>query len=480
MSLEAQLTTGALRAHAGYAFARGDAYFRGGKVEAAAMRGDELTGIVVGTQRYHVRVFLEAGQLASTCTCPMELRCKHMVALCLAYIDRSPTSRVTPPEGLLETREALIAWARERGVEHALQLSADLLLPRVAGTYVNPHTLYGLALRDTGAWGVVRRYLPHAANALAAATLARLEEEAVRVAEARAELPPPAPSDDALSPLWQFLRAERAVLITRASPRPQAWRREQKWAFDPRERCIRWKEREEITLPTLGRLPVLTQLGTQDGNGELVLSCACSAKPARCAHALALVDTTLELLGDPERVPEATMVAEELLRPSWSRALAKLALQTAAAEKPAPAIEVWWQLEHELRTPTLTAIVRKQTKRGGMTGGARIAPGRLLEQYGERLDARDRAIAEQLTSWDPEQRHSTSYPARAFAAAVGHARLVDEQDLPVMLVRAQLGFTAVPDGDGLRIEPAIDGEPMEREVATMALANLNTGEPLLV
>ncbi len=477
MSLETLLTTGSLRLLAGYAYSRGEAYFRGGKVETCVMHGSGLQGVVVGSERYQVRVEAAQGQLVTACTCPMATRCKHVVALSLAYLDRSPRSRVTPPDGLLETREELLAWAKQRGVEYALQLSADLLLPRLAGTYVNPHTLYGLALRDTGAWGVVRRYLPHAANALAAATLARLDEEAARVTEARAEAPPPSPTAPALTPLWQFLRAERTVLVRDASPRPSAWRREQKWTFDPRERCVRWKEREEITLPTLGRLPVQTQLGAEDG--ELVLSCACSAKPARCAHALALIDTTLELLGDPDRVPEATLVAEELLRPSWSRALAELALQTAAAEKAAPAIEVWWQLEHELRTPTLTAIVRKQTKRG-MSGGARIAPGRLIEQYGERLEARDRSIADQLATWDPDQRHSTSYPARAFAAAVGHPRLVDEQDLPVMLVRAELGFTAVPDGDGLRIEPAIDGEPMDREIAAMALANLHTGEPLLV
>src|SRR5205085_6156751 len=100
------------------------------------------------------------------------------------------------------------------------------------GAYVNPHGLYGLALRDTGAWAVIRRYLPHAATVLAAATIARLDEEAARVADARAEELPEAPSDPSIVPLWSLLAAARAGLVAHASPRPRAWRREQKWSFD--------------------------------------------------------------------------------------------------------------------------------------------------------------------------------------------------------------------------------------------------------
>ncbi len=477
MSLATQLTVANLRGLTGYAYPRGEAYFRAGHVATCTVAGDTVEGIVVGSVRYHVRIELAHGRIFTQCTCPIGSACKHVVALALAYLDRAPRATVQPPAGLLETREDLAAWAQERGVTHALQLSADLLLTRVTGTYVNPHTLYGLALRDTGAWAVVRRYLPHAANALAATTMARLEEEAARVAEARTEVRPDAPAAPGLGPLWQFLRNERALIAEQASPRPLAWRREQKWSFDARERAVRWKEREELTIPALGRLPAQAQLASEDD--ELVVSCACTSKPARCAHALALVDTTLELLADPERVAEATMVAQELLRPRWSRALAELAVQTAAAEKPAPAIEVWWQIEYELRTPTLTPIVRKQTKRG-MSGGARIGAVRLLEQHGERLGAQDRTIAEVLAAWHPDQRHAASYPARAFAAAVDHPRLVNERDEPVALIRAVLGFTAVPDGDGLRIEPAIDGEPLDRALAQTALGNLATGEPVLI
>ena len=477
MSLETQLTASNLRAIAGFAYARGEAYFRAGNVESCTVLGDAIEGVVVGTDRYQVRVAIVNGGLVSTCTCPVGFTCKHAVALVLAFLDRSPGARVTPPDGLLETREDLTTWARARGVEHALGLAADQLLTRISGVYVNPHGLYGLALRDTGAWAVIRRYLPHAATALAAATVARLEEEAARVAAARKERLPEMPDDPALRGLWSLLADTRDELAAIASPKPRAWRAEQKWSFDARERVVRWKEREDLQLPGSGRVPVQTQLGVE--SGRVSARCACS--PAgRCAHALALVDATLDFLADPERTEDARTIAEELQRPSWSRALAELALQSASvAADSAPAIEVWWQLERELRTPTLTPIVKKQTKRGP-SKGARIGAGRLLDQHRSRLDARDLAIAEALAAWSPEVRHAGSYPIRAIALAVGHPRIVDEEELPVMLARASLGFTAVPDGDSLRIEPMIDGAPLDPDTAGAALANLGTGEPLLV
>ena len=475
VSLETLLTTGSLRALAGHSYVKGEAYFRGGNVESFVIAEDSVAGVVVGSERYHVRVGLVRGQLIANCSCPIGFACKHIVALVLAYLDRPDAAHVKVPAGLIETRDKLAAWAKERGVEHALLLSADLLLPRLAGIYINPHSLYGLALRDTGAWGVVRRYLPHSANAIAGATLARLDEEAVRVAAARTEPQPEGPASPALTTLWAALHAEATRLLTSASRRPRAWRRDQKWSFDPRERRIMWKEREELTLPAKGRLAAVATLTA--ASDTLSLSCTCGA--SGCAHALALVDETLLLVADPERVPEATFVAEELFRPSWSRALTELALQTGAVEKPVQAIEVWWQLEHELRTPTLTAIVKKQTKRG-MSNGARIAADRLLDQHGAKLDARDRTIAELLASWTPDQRRGGTFPARAFAAAVDHPRLVDEEAYPVMLAHATLGFTAVISEEGLRIEPAIDGEPMSADLATAASANLATGEPVLV
>ena len=472
MSLESQLTASNLRALAGYAFPRGEAYFRAGKVESFAVLGDGIEGVVVGSERYDVRVSIVNGRLVSSCTCPVGVTCKHAVALVLAFLDRAQPPRVVAPPGLIETRDELAAWATQRGVEHALGLAAEQLLGRLSGTYVNPHGLYGLALRDTGAWGVVRRYLPHAATALATATLARLEEEAVRVAEARREKPPEVPADLGIARVFRLLESGRGLMVDMWSPRPRAWRREQKWTFDGRERLIRWKEREELQLLGAGKVAAAAQLGIE--RGRIVASCACN-KEGRCVHVLALIDATLDALADPARRGDARTICEELARPSWSRALAELAQHSAAAEAPASTVEVWWQLEDELRTPMLTPIVKKQTKRGP-SKGARIGVARLLDQHRSQLDPRDREIAEALAAWDPSQRHAGTWPARAFAAAAGHPRLLDEDELPVMLARAPLGFATVPEGDALRLEPMIEGAPLDPAI----VKKLGTDESLLV
>ena len=475
MSLATLLTTSSLRALAGYAYPRGEAYFRAGNVIACEPRNGGIEGIVAGGERYHVRIEVVGAALVGRCTCPMAINCKHVVALALAYLDRAPGAHTRPPDGVLETRDELGLWARERGVDHALHLSADVIVPRLpAAVHVPPHALYGLALRDTGAWGVIRRYLPHAATALARATLERLEEEAARVAVAlREEAPRPADG-----PLAAALFDHRTALRTLASPRPRAWRGEQKWTFDPRERRITWKEREDLTLPSAGRIQAMATLASE--HGRITLGCTCMRGPARCAHALALVEATLDVLADPSRAAEATTMIEELLRPSWSRALQELALQTSAAERPAAAIEIWWQIEDELRVPTLTAIVRKQTKRG-MSAGARIGAERLLDQYRGRLDARDREIAEALAAWSLGARASGSFPARAFLSAVGHPRLLADDEAHVALARASLGFIALTEGaDDLRLEPAIDGTRLADDVAQLVLGKLETGEPVLV
>ncbi|HLL22191.1 MAG TPA: DEAD/DEAH box helicase, partial [Kofleriaceae bacterium] len=207
---------------------------------------------------------------------------------------------------------------------------------------------------------------------------------------------------------------------------------------------------------------------------QLVLACGCTiAVPARCAHALALVDATLDRLEDGT----AREAARELLRPSWSRALVDLARERAVAAQPPPTIEVWWQIEEELRAPVLTPLVRKQGKRG-LSSGTRTRVDRLLGDRGDALSPQDRVIADRVHAWIATQ--TGTYPWAAFAAAVGHPRLVDEDGTPVTLTRAALGLTAVPVGDALRLELAVAGEVLEPSLVPAAVASLRDGEPLLL
>jgi superfamily II DNA or RNA helicase len=459
--LESVLSEVAIRALGGASFQKGHTYFRRGSVESFRIEVGALVGSVLGTERYQVRIEVRGGALVGSCSCPVGVDCKHAVALALAYLDRTPAKRAGAPAGLFETREEVDAWAKEHGVTHALAIAATML-PLQNGA---PYQLQGLSLRDVAAWGIARRYLPYAAESVARSARAFLEAEAERVEVAIAEEREPRAftggGDEAR--LWEWLVAERARIRPHASPRPRAWRAQQRWMFDLREREIAWRE----TMRLVDAKREDTRLG-----GALVLACGCTAlgQPT-CAHALALVDVTLDRLEDGT----AGEAPRELLRPSWSRALVDLA--RARAQAAPPVVEVWWQIEDELRVPTLTPIIRKQGKRG-LSSGNRMRVARLLDERGAALGAQDRAIADRMQAWDA--RNVGSFPATAFKAAIGHPRLLDEDGEPVTLAGGALGLTAVEAGDALRVELAIESEPLDPALTGLAMASLRDGEPLLL
>src|SRR4051812_4421196 len=101
MSLDAQLSIPRLRAASGYAFARGDAYLREGRVTRCQRDGNVLRGTVMGTQPYQVELALDARTLESSCTCPVgESFCKHAVALALFWREHGDASAPAPaPRG---------------------------------------------------------------------------------------------------------------------------------------------------------------------------------------------------------------------------------------------------------------------------------------------------------------------------------------------------------------------------------------------
>jgi hypothetical protein len=476
VSLAAQLTHSYL-CELGGAYLRGEAYFDEGRVQALMIEAGAIEGTVLGSAAYRARIELVDGGLRNACTCPVGGGCKHVVALGLAYLAVPEVSagRAAPRS---DSREAVAAWATEHGVAHALDLAAETLhgwLPAGRGPGLR---LHGLALRDTGAIDRTTRYFGSAAaSELAAATRARLEHEAELVAEAiREERAPRAGPAPALAQLHAALVGLRAELRGRASPRPRQWRQHQKWAFDRRDRTVTWQELEPIVTPLGVRQVPGAALAVR--GGAPVIDCTCRARPG-CAHALALVDATLDIVEDRGRTELAAELAAELYRPAWSRALVELAAYTAAPEREPAAIELWWEIADELRIPTLTAVVKKQTRRG-LSAGSRRPAHVLLAEHRDRLADQDRAIAEALVAWRTASRAAGSYPAQAFAAAVGHPRLLAEDGAPVALVRGALGFAAVPDGDGVRLRPALDDEPVDESLAGALRAAMPSGEPVLV
>jgi hypothetical protein len=104
-----------------------------------------------------------------------------------------------------------------------------------------------------------------------------------------------------------------------------------------------------------------------------------------------------------------------------------------------------------------------------------------LAEHRERLPAQDRAIAEALVAWRAAPQAAGSYPAQAFAAAVGHPRLLIEGRAPIALVRVPLGFAAVLEpGGGVRLQPTIEDEPVDESLASALRAAAASGEPVLV
>ena len=500
MSLPALLTAENLRATAGSAFARGEAYWREGRVLSCILEDDALDGLVEGTAKYRVRVTAACGALVAQCTCPVrETVCKHAVALSLSFLARrgalpEPSQAAVtagPREGPFATRGELDRWADEHQVRHALGVSVEALF---ADLPINEaqrqglrHALGGLALRDVGSREGAQRYAGARGRgletALTEAAWAYLRQEADSVRQAlteeatRRETHP----DTALAPLWSRLLAVRRTLRPSASPRSRQWRASASWSFDATACALAWREPDRVVRagPDYGTVGVLSRM-TFPGGGEGRVECSCAARQRGCVHVLALIDTTLDLLEDGARVVEARRVAEELLRPGWARALKELELFEAETARPRASIEVWWCIESELGALTVSPLVKKQTRRGTLSSGARMTAARLLEEHRESLSEADLRIAEHLASWAPASRAAGTYPSRAFLALAEHPRVVLElrPEEPMELKRVRLGFTALAAADHIRLEPSVEGERFSPKFLGALLRTFAPGEPL--
>jgi superfamily II DNA or RNA helicase len=485
-----------LRSLAGYAYARGEAYWRDGRVRSCERDGNRLRGTVDGGERYLVEVALTGATMASSCSCPVRFLCKHAVALVLhalandegtavvspavAPVVPAVAPTVTPAVALADifaTRAELAAFASEHGVEHVLSTSASMLTERLGLAPRDParHLLRHALVRDVGALQTGLLYpRPRGFDlAMARAAHALLHEVAaiVRAGIAEEALQREVPEDPGLARLWRKLVALRAEVRGSASPRGRAGRNG-RWSFEARERELVWREPDRVKSHSHSAYePVacVARLAFPDGE-RAELSCACNVR-GRCTHGLALIDATLDRLADPASA-EARTVAEQLLAPPWMRALAELEPVRAAAE-----IEVWWELQHEARIE-LRPLVKKQTRRG-WTRGARVQVDALLASHGEQLDARDRAVAEALAYWQVERRGSV--PTRALVALAGHPRVVLEGEAQrVEIVRASLGFNAVAEAEAIRLEPAVAGERINPRLLAELLDAFEPGEPLLL
>jgi len=545
--LDNVLTLRHLRAVAGALFERGEWYWRDGRVESFAIAGDGVDGVVTGSDRYHVRLSVNAGLLLANCTCLARYDvCKHAVAVGLAFLNKqtrpaplqatqprlnakataepgSFVARLPAPEhdtvrmdavgmdevgagsvepeaadtGSFATRAELEAWAEEHQVTHALWLSADRLLPRLpaddAQRYGLRYVLGRLTLRDAGSRDSVSRLIGvRALEAPVAQAAYRELEEAAAIVRAGCDEERARPehhADPVLAAFWSRLLEVRRVVRAKAAPRSRAWRASAAWRYDSPGNAIVWKERERVVRGPYDYGTVVTTRLTIPGGGESRLECTCPAPEARCTHALALLDATLDVLADPDRRGEARALAEELLQPGWARLFRELDVLEARAAKPRVAIEVWWQVEHELGALTLSPIVKKQSKRGTMSAGAKPSVTRMLEEYRDSLSEADLRIAEHVAAWAPPSRALSAqgnratgtYPVRAFLALVGHPRvLADWSERPIEVKRVPLGFTAELAGAQISLGPSLDGARVSPKLVAGLFGTFAPGEPLVL
>ncbi|MGH9167985.1 MAG: SWIM zinc finger family protein [Acidimicrobiia bacterium] len=132
-------------------FERGAQYALTGRVRKMKDADDEVTATVAGTRPYRVRLWVEEGGPAFSCTCPMGDEgafCKHCVALGLTLLERGDTSLLSSPAepATADLRPYLEAQDKEALVELVLaQAQEDELLrgrllleaTKTAGTQVN-------------------------------------------------------------------------------------------------------------------------------------------------------------------------------------------------------------------------------------------------------------------------------------------------------------------------------------------------------
>ena len=491
MPLAEVLTRASLRARAGYAFERGEHYWRQGRVVEHAVAGEVISGTVMGTEPYRVRLYPARTSFAAECTCPAGARsdgmCKHSVALALHFLDAAAQPVVPSGDGFA-TRGELDAWAREHGVAFELAVAADVLVPDLAHAHPSAwglrRELCLLGLRDLGSLDGARRVFAgsHLQQLAVAAVRKRLDDRAAEVRAGIAEEAEPRATNEvtpSAADLARKLGELRRELRASASPRSRAARALGRWRFVPDELAIEWHEPTELRGPTYATIPVIARL---DCDPAPRVACSCGARA--CTHAIALVDATLDRLAHGDA--DAHAAADELARPPWQRALAALA-EVGDAAKPRAVVEVWWEIEHELRVLTATPIVKRQLKNGRLSAGSHLNVQRLLRDHGGALEPRDREIAEQLEAWQAAP--ATSYPWKAFAALAGHPRVTSDGHA-IAVRRVPLGVSAVvasgagpgaeAAGEHVRLEPSVDGARFSPRLLAPLLAAFAPGEPLPV
>ncbi len=275
------------------------------------------------------------------------------------------------------SKEALLRWARERGVLEQLDVAASAVADVHRPTFALPRWLrseltVGVLLAP-GELLSVAALAP--ARPLRAGTWEWLRREVELVREGVfAEAKPPSPPPGAtLAAIFDRLRALRLEIRRTAFPRAVGRLTHCTLQLDPNARRAVFVERRRTSRQSshgaVDPMVVLPLAGFRD---EVlpVPACTCE-RDLPCMHVLASIDLALAQLSDPAGRGPWEAFARALDTPEWSRALAALdAVHLASRDDPARAGSVRYSFvvrDGEAYGPNVT-VVRERRKRDGEFG----------------------------------------------------------------------------------------------------------------
>ena len=116
----------------GKTYARGEAYFKEGRVSQMARQGATVSARVTGATPYDVKLWVTSGRIAYACSCPVGNEgnfCKHCVAVSLAILAANPPPPLDAPRPDAPRPDAAPPDAAMSGrvmiVDHAFDAQLD-------------------------------------------------------------------------------------------------------------------------------------------------------------------------------------------------------------------------------------------------------------------------------------------------------------------------------------------------------------------
>ncbi|NBD13710.1 DEAD/DEAH box helicase [Corallococcus silvisoli] len=529
--LHPRLTLAALRDLAGEPlFDRAQAWLSQDAVKLQPPSEDAIRGTVSEGRRRSfdagIRVDPDSDGLLLDCGCEAywdEGVCAHSVAVGLAWLQSvapqlqgqpsHASSRMADVRVRPSTPEALHDWLVEHHVGRARSVPVAVLGPLLPD-FLSRHRLHALrkaTVVDALEGGSKLRSLKVSEKeALAEAAWRWVRDEAGRVSrglalEAAAK-PLSPPTDARLAPVQAALLRLRARLRTQALPRllapaPVATLGESPLRLFAREpELAAWSPSSRQGDPSEERgQVVLDPRALLEGRACLACPCSPKAHEASCVHALSAVDSVLELLVSLRQTPRATKLSELLFEAPGRELLTSLetSLQGRALREAAGTEDfVTFRLEPgPPRGWRLQAYLHLPAKKGGWTPGRAVTwydrdkALRALQGLDERqafslIEAEGMVGQGSLHFGSDAEGTSASYAlllqALRTLSRSSSLRLSSVPDVPARVRESPLGFALEPDGQALRLRPAVDGRPVAAEDLTPPPAGPRASQPWLL